>query len=186
LFIITNIVKTNIMATYKIDAAHSDITFKVKHLMISTVTGNFKTFDGSLTADAEDFSDLKVSFDADISSISTNNEQRDEHLKSADFFDAAQYPKLEFVSSSVEKDDDVLIVSGDLTLHGVTKPVKLKAEYNGSVIDPYGQSKVGFEIKGKLSRKDFGLTWSAVTETGSVVVSDEVKLEFDVQFIKQA
>lgn len=174
------------MATYKIDPAHSDIYFKVKHLAISTVIGSFKTFDGTLESDSEDFSDLKVSFEADIDSISTNNEQRDQHLKSADFFDAEKFPKLTFTSTSVEKDDDELIVKGDLTLHGVTNPIELKAEYNGSVIDPYGQSKVGFDIKGKLRRKDFGLTWSAVTEAGSIVVSDEVKLEFAVQFIKQA
>ncbi|PZP52226.1 MAG: hypothetical protein DI598_01210 [Pseudopedobacter saltans] len=174
------------MATYKIDAAHSDIYFKVKHLAISTVIGSFKSFDATLEAEKDDFSDLKVSFEADINSISTNNDQRDQHLKSADFFDAEKYPKLTFNSTSVTKDGDELEVKGDLTLHGVTNAVVLTAEYNGSVVDPYGQSKVGFDIKGKIKRKDFGLTWSAVTEAGSIVVSDEVKLEFAVQFIKQA
>ncbi len=174
------------MATYKIDAAHSDITFKVKHLMISTVTGSFKTFDATLESSKEDFSDLKVSFEADINGISTNNEQRDEHLKSADFFDAAQFPKLTFVSTGVAAAGGELNITGELSIHGVTKPVTLKAEFNGSAVDGYGQSKIGFEATGSLSRKDFGLTWSAVTETGSVVVSDEVKLIFDVQFIKQA
>lgn len=174
------------MATYKIDQAHSDIYFKVKHLAISTVIGSFKSFDATLTAGNDDFSDLKVNFEADMDSINTNNEQRDQHLKSADFFDATQFPKLTFHSTSTEKDDDVLVVKGDLTLHGVTKPITLKAEYNGTVVDPYGQTKVGFEIKGKISRKEFGLTWSAVTEAGSIVVSDDVKLDLNVQFIKQA
>ncbi len=174
------------MATYKIDQAHSDIYFKVKHLAISTVIGSFKSFDATLEAEKDDFSDLKVSFEGDINSISTNSEQRDQHLKSADFFDAEQFPKLTFTSTSVEKDDDILKVKGDLTLHGITHPVVLKAEYNGSVVDPYGQTKIGFEIKGKISRKEFGLTWSAVTEAGSIVVSDDVKLELAVQFIKQA
>ena len=174
------------MATYKIDPAHSDINFKVKHLAISTVTGSFQKFDGTLEAEKEDFSDLKTSFEADIDSISTNNEQRDQHLKSADFFDAAQFPKLKFSSTSVEKDGDDLKVTGDLSLHGVTKPIVLQATYNGTVVDPYGQTKAGFDISGKLKRKDFGLTWSAVTEAGSIVVSDEVKLELTVQFIKQA
>lgn len=174
------------MATYKIDAAHSDIVFKIKHLAISTVTGSFKTFDATLEADKEDFSDAKVSFEADIDSISTNNEQRDEHLKSADFFDAAQFPKLIFTSTNVTVDGSELSVTGDLTLHGVTKPVTLTVEYNGAAVDGYGQSKVGFEAKGKISRKEFGLTFNAVTETGSIVLSDEVKLVADVQFIKQA
>jgi len=174
------------MATYKIDQAHSDIYFKVKHLAISTVVGSFKSFDATLEADNADFSDLKVSFEADIASINTNQEQRDQHLKSADFFDAEQFPKLSFQSTSVKKDDDGLLVKGDLSLHGVTRPIELKAEYNGTVVDPYGQTKVGFDIKGKIKRKDFGLTWSAVTEAGSIVVSDEVKLELAVQFIKQA
>ncbi|MFT4203459.1 MAG: YceI family protein [Chitinophagaceae bacterium] len=174
------------MATYKIDPAHSDIYFKVKHLAISTVIGSFKTFDATLEAENEDFSDLKVTFETDVNSISTNNEQRDEHLKSADFFDVEKFPKLSFQSTSVEKDGDVLVVKGDLTLHGVTNPIELQAEYNGAVVDPYGQSKIGFDIRGKIKRKDFGLTWSAVTDAGGIVVSDEVRLELAVQFIKQA
>ncbi len=180
------LVKTNIMATYKIDQAHSDIHFKVKHLAISTVQGSFQSFDGTLVSDKADFSDLKVDFEADIDSINTNNGQRDTHLKSADFFDTEKYPKISFTSTSVEKVDGQLNVAGEIALHGATRPVLLKAVYNGTVVDPYGQTKVGFEITGKISRKDFGLTWSAVTEAGSIVVSDEVSLEMDVQFIQQA
>jgi polyisoprenoid-binding protein YceI len=174
------------MATYKIDAAHSDIIFKVKHLMITTVTGQFKTFDATLTAEADDFSDAVVTFTADINSVDTRNEQRDGHLKSDDFFAAEKFPELKFVSSSVTKTDDGLVLKGDLTIRDVTKPVELKADYNGEVVDPWGQTKVGFEAEGKIKRKEFGLGWDAVTEAGGVVVSDEVKLQFNVQFVKQA
>ncbi|MFY7965815.1 MAG: YceI family protein [Chitinophagaceae bacterium] len=175
------------MATYKIDAAHSEITFKVKHLMITNVTGNFTKFDATLEADADDFSDAKISFEADINSINTNNEQRDGHLKSADFFNAEAFPTLSFTSTSfTKKGDDEYTLVGDLTLKGHTKSVELNVEYGGTATDPYNQVKAGFEITGKINRQDFGLTWSAVTEAGGIMVSDEVKLTFNVQMIKQA
>ncbi len=174
------------MATYKIDAAHSDIIFKVKHLMITTVTGQFKTFDATLTAEADDFSDAVVTFTADINSVDTRNEQRDGHLKSDDFFAAEKYPELKFTSTSFTKSDDGYVVKGDLTIRDVTKPIELKAEYAGLMVDPWGQTKVGFEAEGKIKRKEFGLGWDAVTEAGGVVVSDEVKLQFNIQFVKQA
>lgn len=175
------------MSTYKIDAAHSEITFKVKHLMITNVTGNFNKFDATLESSAADFSDAKISFEADIDSISTNNEQRDAHLKSDDFFAAASFPKLSFTSTSFEKlNDSNYLLKGNLTIRGNSKPVELAVEYGGTVTDPYGQVKAGFEIGGKISRKEFGLTWSATTEAGGVVVSDEVKLHLGVQMIKQA
>ena len=175
------------MATYKIDAAHSEITFKVKHLMITNVTGNFTKFDATLEANDDDFSDAKISFEADVNSISTNNEQRDGHLKSADFFDAENFPTLSFKSSSfAKKNDDEYTLIGDLTLKGHTKSVELYVEYGGTATDPYNQTKAGFEITGKINRQDFGLTWSAVTEAGGIMVSNEVKLTFNVQMIKQA
>lgn len=175
------------MSTYKIDAAHSEITFKVKHLMITNVTGSFTKFDATLESSAADFSDAKISFEADIDSISTNNEQRDGHLKSDDFFAAASFPKLSFVSTSFEElNDSAYLLKGNLTIRGNSKPVELAVEYGGTVTDPYGQVKAGFEIGGKISRKEFGLTWSATTEAGGVVVSDEVKLHLAVQMIKQA
>lgn len=175
------------MSTYKIDAAHSEITFKVKHLMITNVTGSFTKFDATLESSAADFSDAKISFEADIDSISTNNEQRDGHLKSDDFFAVASFPKLSFVSTSFEKlNDSAYLLKGNLTIRGNSKPVELAVEYGGTVTDPYGQVKAGFEIGGKISRKEFGLTWSATTEAGGVVVSDEVKLHLAVQMIKQA
>ncbi len=175
------------MATYKIDAAHSEITFKVKHLMITNVTGNFTKFDATLESNSDDFSDAKIFFEADVNSISTNNEQRDGHLKSDDFFGAEAFPKLTFTSISLtKKSNDKYILAGDLTIKGTTKSVELDVEYGGTVTDGWGQVKAGFEITGKINRKDFGLTWGAVTEAGGVVVSDEVKLNLSVQMIKQA
>lgn len=175
------------MATYKIDAAHSEITFKVKHLMITNVTGSFTQFDATMETEAADFSDAKISFEADVNSVSTNNEQRDGHLKSDDFFAAEKFPKLTFVSKSfAKKSDDEYTLTGDLTIRDVTKTVDLAVEFGGNMVDPWGQAKAGFEINGKINRKEFGLGWGAVTEAGGVVVSDEVKLHLAVQMIKQA
>jgi polyisoprenoid-binding protein YceI len=175
------------MATYKIDALHSEIKFRVKHLMISNVTGEFKKFDATLEADQEDFSDAKISFEADIDSISTNQEQRDAHLKSDDFFNAEQFPKMSFTSTSVQKTgDSELLVKGNLTIRDVTKEIELKAEIGGTMVDFYGQTKVGFDITGTISRKAFNLKWDAVTEAGGVVVSDDVKLLLSVQFAQVA
>lgn len=173
------------MATYKIDASHSDILFKVKHLMITTVTGNFKSFDATLTAEAEDFSDAQVSFSADVNSLDTRSEQRDGHLKSDDFFNAEKFPELKFTSTSFSKNGDGYVLKGDLTIRDITKPIELKADYNGAMVDPWGQHKVGFEAEGIIKRKEYGLSWDAVTEAGGIVVSDDVKLQLNVQFIKQ-
>jgi polyisoprenoid-binding protein YceI len=175
------------MATYKIDAAHSEITFKVKHLMITNVSGSFTKFDATMESEAADFSDAKISFEADVDSISTNNEQRDGHLKSDDFFSVEKFPKLTFASTSiVKKDDEEYELDGNLTIRDITKPVKLKVTYAGTMVDPWGQTKAGFEIEGKINRKEFGLVWSAVTETGSLLLSDDVKLQLQVQMTKQA
>lgn len=175
------------MAIYKIDPMHSEITFKVKHLMITNVTGSFQQFDATMEANAEDFSDAKISFEADINSISTSNEQRDTHLKSDDFFSAEQFPKLSFTSTSfTHKGGSDYVLNGDLTIKGNTKPVSLNVEFGGRMTDFYGQDKAGFEISGKINRSEFGLTWSAVTEAGGVVVSDEIKLNLAVQMVKQA
>ncbi|MGN6509279.1 MAG: YceI family protein [Chitinophaga sp.] len=175
------------MATWKIDPTHSEIEFKVKHLMITNVTGHFAEYDATLEANAEDFSDAKISFEANVNSVSTKNAQRDEHLKGEDFFDAANYPKLSFTSTSVKKkDEENFVLNGDLTIRGVTKPVQLNVDYNGITVDPWGQTKAGFELSGKINRKDFGLSWSATTEAGGLVVSDEVRLVLAVQMVKQA
>ncbi|MGI9526403.1 MAG: YceI family protein [Weeksellaceae bacterium] len=166
---------------WTIDAAHSEISFKVKHMMISTVTGHFDVFEGTAKTNGEDFTNADIDFKANVESINTKNKDRDAHLKSDDFFNAAQYPEIKFVSKSFDGDKMV----GDLTIRDVTKEVALDADFNGIAVDPYGQTKAGFEMTGQVNRKDFNLTWSAVTEAGSVVVSDKVRLVVDVQFIKE-
>ncbi|WP_276133520.1 YceI family protein [Polluticoccus soli] len=173
--------------TWKLDPMHSEVLFKVKHLMITTVTGHFKTFDLNVETEGDDFTKAsKISFTADIDSISTNNEQRDAHLKSADFFDAASHAQLTFEGKSLKQKGDDYVLEGDLTIRGTTQPVSLNVEYGGIVVDPYGQTKAGFTVNGKISRKEFGLTWSAVTEAGQVVVSDEIKIHAEIQLVKQA
>ena len=175
------------MSTFKIDAAHSEITFKVKHLMITNVTGSFTKFDATMESNAADFSDATISFEADVNSISTNNEQRDAHLKSDDFFSAEKFPKLSFANGKlVKKSEDKYTLTGEFTIRDVTKTIELDVEYGGTMTDPWGQVKSGFKISGKINRKDFGLAWGAVTEAGGVVVSDEVKLHLAVQMVKQA
>ena len=173
-------------STWAIDPSHSEIQFKVKHLVITTVTGNFKEFSGSVEAN-DDFDGASISFEAKTSSINTNNEQRDEHLKSADFFDAEQFPTLSFQSTTfIKKGSDEYSLTGNLTMKGVTLPIDLAIEYNGNATDPWGNVKAGFEITGKLNRKDFGLSWNAPTEAGGVLVSEEVKLIANIQLVKQA
>ncbi|PSL49694.1 polyisoprenoid-binding protein YceI [Chitinophaga niastensis] len=174
------------MTTWKIDPSHSDVQFKVKHLMITTVTGQFATFDGTMQTVDSDFSTANISFEADINSISTQNAQRDQHLLTGDFFEAEKYPKLKFVSTGVKKvDADTFKLIGDLTIRDNTRPVELNVEFGGEVVDPYGQTKAGFELSGKINRKDFGLAFHATTETGGLLLSDEVKLLANVQMIKQ-
>ncbi|CAM3414495.1 YceI family protein [Aequorivita lipolytica] len=171
----------NTKTTWNIDPTHSEINFKVKHLMISTVTGSFEKFDGKVETSKEDFKNADFSFAAEIDSVNTNNKDRDDHLKSDEFFGAEKNPELRFKSKSFDGEKMV----GDLTIKDVTKEVILNTEYNGTAVDPYGQTKAGFEIEGEINRKDFGLTWNAITEAGSVVVSDKVKLIASLQFIKQ-
>lgn len=175
------------MATYKIDQAHSEVTFKIKHLMITNVTGSFTKFDGSVVTLTDDFDGAQVDFEAGINSITTSNEQRDGHLKSADFFDAEKFPKLTFKSTGFSRvNNEGYKLTGNLTIRDVTKPVTLDVEFGGNAKDMYGQEKAGFEITGKINRKDFGLTWNAAVETGGVVLSEDVKLNLNVQVVKQA
>jgi polyisoprenoid-binding protein YceI len=173
--------------TWKLDPTHSEVQFKVKHLMITTVTGYFKTFDLEVETESDDFTTAsRIEFSADVNSIDTNNQQRDTHLKSADFFNADEYGQIRFTSNKYETDGDSAKLHGDLTVRGVTKPVAVNVEFGGIVVDPYGQTKAGFTVTGKISRKEFGLTWSAVTEAGQVVVGDEIKLNAEIQLVKQA
>lgn len=175
------------MATkWKIDPAHSEIQFKVKHLMITTITGYFRKFDLEVETENEDFTTAsKIEFTADINSIDTNNDQRDTHLKSADFFAAEENPVLKFTGKDFRKAGDAYDLNGDLTIRGLTKPVTVKVEYLGIVQDPYGQTKAGFTVNGRINRKDYGLVWDAVTEAGKIVVSDEIRINCEIQLIKQ-
>ena len=169
---------------WAIDPAHSEITFKVKHLMISNVKGEFKTFQANI--DGEDFTKSTISAIIDASSLSTNNNDRDTHLKSPDFFEIEKYPEITFVSTSIKKvDDDEFKLVGDLTIKGTTKEITLDTEFGGFMKDPYGNEKAGFSINGKLNRKDFGLNWNAALEAGGVMVGNEIKINAEVQFIKQ-
>jgi polyisoprenoid-binding protein YceI len=170
---------------WAVDPAHSEIQFKVKHMVITTVTGSFTEFKGGAEA-ADDFENASIHFEADVNSINTNSEQRDAHLKGADFFEADKFPTLSFTSTKfTNTGDDKFELVGDLTIKGVTKSVKLDVEYGGTAKDPWGNTKAGFEIKGKINRKDFGLTWNAALETGGVMVSEDVKLEANLQLVKQ-
>jgi polyisoprenoid-binding protein YceI len=176
------------MSTTKwaLDPAHSEIQFKVKHLLISTVSGDFKKFEASAETEGDDFTTAKVQFSADINSISTNNEQRDGHLKTGDFFDAENHPKLSFVSDKLVKvDDDVYDLHGQLTMRGVTKDVTLKAEFGGSTTDPWGNTRVGFELSGKIDRTDYGVSFGMVSETGGLLLGNDVKLFANTEFVKQ-
>lgn len=179
---------TATIATTKwvLDTSHSDVQFKIKHLMISTVTGQFNKFSGSVETDSEDFTNAKVFFIADISSISTNNEQRDAHLKNSDFFDATNFPELIFESDSIEKiSDDEYKLRGTLTMRGISKKITLNATFGGITKDPWGNTKAGFSVTGKINRQDFGISFGAVTETGGLLLDNEVKVIAEVQFAKQ-
>lgn len=167
-----------------IDASHSEIQFKVKHLVITTVTGSFNEFSGTVES-GDTFENAKIAFEANTASISTNSDQRDGHLKSGDFFDVEKFPKLSFKATKFSKKGDDFELVGDLTIKDVTNSVTLAVEYGGTATDPWGNIKAGFEVTGKINRKDFGLTWNAPTEAGGVLVSDEVKLIANVQLLKQ-
>ncbi|HKI89981.1 MAG TPA: YceI family protein [Draconibacterium sp.] len=166
---------------WKVDPVHSEFTFKVKHMMISTVTGEFEKFDATVETNGDDFSNAKVNVDVQVDSIKTKNTDRENHLKSDDFFNAEKYPKITFNSKSF--DGETLV--GDLTIRDKTKEIKLDTEFNGIAVDPYGQTKAGFELTGEINRKEFGLMWNAVTEAGNVVVSEKVKIAVNIQFVKQ-
>jgi polyisoprenoid-binding protein YceI len=172
---------------WAIDPMHSEVQFKVKHLVISTVSGFFKSFEGSVDSPSDDFTDADITFSLDVDSLDTNQAQRDEHVKSPEFFDAAAFPKIDFKSTSFTKTggEEYKLV-GDLTIKGITKSVTLEAEYGGTAADFYGNTKAGFELTGKINRKDFGLTWSGVTEAGSIVLGDDIKIIINIQLTKQA
>lgn len=167
-----------------LDPSHSEIEFKVKHLMISNVKGNFTKFESEING--SDFTASSISVKIDATSISTNAEDRDAHLKSADFFDVEKYPTLTFESTSfTQKDDEEYELVGMLTIKDVSKEVKLQVEFGGTNKDPWGNEKSAFSVNGKINRKDWGLNWNSALETGGVLVGEEVKISADVQFVKQ-
>lgn len=175
------------MATIKwnLDPTHSEIGFKVKHMMITNVSGSFSKFNVTTETEDTDFTTAKISFTADVSSLSTNNEDRDNHLKSADFFDVEKHAEIKFTSTKItKKDEDTLTLEGDLTIKDVTKPVTLTAELGGIGKDPWGNEKAGFTLFGKIKRTDWGLNWNAALETGGVLVSEEVRLFAEIQLVK--
>ncbi|SFJ28171.1 YceI family protein [Myroides guanonis] len=169
---------------WKLDTTHSNIGFSIKHMMFTNVKGSFEKYDGSLKMNESDFENAQIEFSAEIASISTNNTDRDAHLRSADFFDAEQFPTLKFKSTSiVKKGDHDYDLTGDLTIHGVTKPVLLKAEFSGLMKDPFGNTKIGLNINGKVNRKDWGLNWNAGLEAGGLLVSEDVKFDIETQLV---
>ncbi len=176
------------MPTYQIDPAHSNLQFSIRHLMIANVRGTFSGISGTVTYDPSNLAESTVEATVQVDTLSTNNEQRDGHLKTAEFFDVAQYPEMKFRSTKVEKTgDNDFVVVGDLTLHGVTKPVTLKVEeVSDEAKDMRGLTRIGASVKTTVKRSDFGLTWNAPMETGGLVIGDDVKLDFELEFTKSA
>ena len=167
------------------DPMHTEITFKAKHLMITTVTGHFNKFDLEVETLGNDFKTVeKIEFSADVDSIDTNNDKRNAHLKSADFFNAEEYPKMKFSGTKYELKGEEVILQGNLTIRGTTKTVSMRAEFGGVVKDPWGGERAGFTISGKISRKEFGLNYNAITAAGGVVVSDEIKIVAEIQLVR--
>jgi len=169
-----------------VDPMHSELQFKIKHLMISNVSGALKNFHAEVETEEEDFSTAEIELTAQMDSISTNNEQRDAHLRNSDFFEVEKYPELKFKSTKVEKtDSDTFSLYGELTIKGVTKPVKLNVEFNGTTKDPWGGERAGFVVTGKINRADWGVNFNGVLETGGVVLGEEVKINSELEFVKQ-
>ncbi len=169
------------MAKWNLDASHSEVQFKVKHMVISTVTGSFDQFEASIEGDSADFSDAKFDFTAEVASINTKNNDRDTHLKSDEFFGADQFPQIKFNSTSGIQDGKI---EGEIEIKGTKKPIVLSADFGGVITDPWGMQRAGFEFEGDLNRKDFGLSWSATTEAGGLVVADKIKLVINLEFVQ--
>lgn len=179
---INNKQKYNTMATkWNLDPTHSEITFKVKHMMISNIKGNFRTFTAEIESEDDTFSNAKTTATIQTDSVFTNNTDRDNHLKSAEFFNTEEHPSITFESQALNNK-----VTGNLTVNGITKPITLDVDFGGINVDPWGNTKAGFSFEGKINRKDFGLNWNAALEAGGVMVSEEVKIAGELQFVKQA
>ncbi len=173
-------------ASWAIDTGHSEVGFKVRHMMVSDARGRFAKFGGTVDWDGKDLSKAKVSVTIDMASVDTGDEKRDGHLRGADFFDAAKHPQMKFESTAVKSSGDKLTMTGNLTLRGVTKPVTLTLDGpRGPVVGPWGKTRTGFSASGKISRKDFGVSWSKSMDKGGVVVADEVRIQLEIELIKQ-
>jgi len=172
--------------TWALDKSHSSMKFSVEHMMIAEVEGKFTAFDGTLQSAAPDFTDAKISFNAEVASITTDNETRDNHLKSDDFFNAEKYPRMTFTSTSFRKvTDKKYQLTGNLTIRDITKPVVFDVTYGGTVKDPWGNTKAGFKATAKINRFDYNLKWNTVTEMGEAVVSRDVNIVVNVEFAKK-
>ncbi|PYI50843.1 YceI family protein [Paenibacillus flagellatus] len=175
------------VTNWAVDATHSSIDFTVKHMMIANVKGSFKSFQATVEADPQDLTTAKIGFQVDVSSIDTRNGDRDAHLLSPDFFDAEKYPHITFQSTKiVGKGDGEYDVTGDVSIHGVTRPETFSVTFEGAGKDPWGNEKVGFSAQGKIKRSDYGLTYNAVLEAGGVLIGDDIKIALEIEAVKQA
>lgn len=169
---------------YELDLAHSSVAFSVKHMMISNVKGSFDTFSGTISYDPKNIENSSVEFSIDVSSVNTRNEKRDEHLRSADFFDAATHPEITFKSEKISRKGDGYVATGTLTMRGVSKKIDLPFVLNGPVQNPWGQTVLGVEVSHELNRKDYGLVWNKTMDNGGLVVGDDVKIEINLEAAK--
>ncbi len=176
----------NAQSNWAFDVAHSSISFSISHMVISEVDGRFDKFEGTISNTKEDFSDAKIQLAIDVASINTGDEKRDEHLKNADFFDVEKYPKIKFVSKSMKKvSGNKYKLTGNFTMHGVTKEIILDAKYGGTIKDPWGNIKAGFKITGSLNRTDYGLKYNSVMETGGLMIGEEIEITCKVELLKK-
>jgi polyisoprenoid-binding protein YceI len=173
------------MTKWVLDPAHSEFQFKVRHMLISNVSGHFKSFNATAETDGDDISNAKVHFTADVSTISTNNEQRDAHLRSGDFFDAENQPQITFDGQGLTPKGDDYTMTGTLTMRGVSKPITINVEYGGKIVDPWGNNRAGYTVTGKINRKDFGVSFSMVSETGGIMLGEEVSFTANVEFVQE-
>ena len=176
----------NYAGTFNFDSAHTEIGFSARHLMVTRVRGNFNSFTGTATSE-ENLQNAKINVDIDVASIETGNKDRDEHLRSSDFFEADKFPTITFESTDVKaKNDTTLAVTGDLTIKGVTKEITIDFDFTGEVTDPWGNTRVGFEGEANIDRKDFGLTWNQAIDGGGMMVSEKIGMSFDISAVKEA
>lgn len=185
LLVVAITVQVSSAAIYTVDPVHSQVHFKVDHLMISSVRGEFNEYVATIEADPENRTVNRVEATINTASIDTRNEKRDKHLRSPDFFDVAQFPEMSFESTRIEGQGDDIMVYGELTIRGVTREVELRGRFNGEIVDPWGNTKAGFEASTRINRKDYGLTWNKALETGGFVVGDEVEIGLEIEATKK-